>query len=83
MFNLLNYVLDLFLLIWFICGCAWVYGSYDWIDFEQDTEAHIQNYCNSIVFWFAFLVLTVQIIAVVLAIFAFILFGAVVFIMAK
>jgi len=93
LFNWINYALEFFLFIWFICGCAWVYGSYEWIKFDEEatkfgtgegTEFERESaYCHPIVFNFAFWILTLQLIGAVVAIFAVVLFGAIVYIMAK
>jgi len=60
----LQSLINSFLLCWFITGCYWVYSAYD-SDFDNPKAA---NYCNIVLYTFAFWLLTST----------FIFFGAVI-----
>lgn len=56
--NPIDGILNLFLLAWFITGCVLVFRMY-LPEFNDETAA---NYCHVVVYWFAFIVLVMELI---------------------
>lgn len=53
--NPVDYLINCFLLAWFIAGNVWVYRIHN--DFNS-TDPNDTNYCNPTLYWFAFWVIT-------------------------
>ncbi|KAF8790086.1 uncharacterized protein LOC129961050 [Argiope bruennichi] len=52
--KIVDCVIQLFLTIWFVLGCIWVYGVYNEVEY-RDTERN--EYCNQTLYLFAFWIL--------------------------
>jgi hypothetical protein len=49
-------IISLFLFIWFICGCVWVFSVADEVQFKLPVK---DNYCNPILYKWTFALLIV------------------------
>ena len=49
--SVLTWLLDLFLIVWFIIGNVWIYGSFSDV---QHYDKASSNYCHGVLYWFAF-----------------------------
>ncbi|KAG8181409.1 hypothetical protein JTE90_023572 [Oedothorax gibbosus] len=61
-YSALDGAITLFLLIWFIIGCAWVYGVRN-VEFQDEYK---DEYCHKTVYYFAFWLLNINFILIAL-----------------
>nr|XP_042903306.1 transmembrane protein 272 [Parasteatoda tepidariorum] len=61
--KVIDCTLEIFLIIWFVLGCIWVYGVPAEIDFH---DTYKDEYCNKTVYYFAFWILNLSFILLLL-----------------
>lgn len=63
--NSLNGLFHMFLMIWFIIGCVWVYGAHSDVDFRDKDK---DEYCHKTLYYFAFWILNLSFILLAMVI---------------